>query len=48
VLSIMRDSDADMGHFRDQAVVVLGYEYQGRSQDLNLRDSRVGDCPVHC
>ncbi len=38
---IFYDSDADLGHLKDQTVAVLGYGNQGRAQALNLRDSGV-------
>jgi ketol-acid reductoisomerase len=39
--AIYHDDDADLGVLEDQTVAVIGYGNQGRSQALNLRDSRV-------
>ena len=33
------DKDSDLLYLSDKTVAVLGYGNQGRSQDLNLRDS---------
>jgi len=38
---IYHDDDADLNDLEDQAVALIGYGNQGRSQALNLRDSGV-------
>ncbi len=38
---IYHDDDADLGILEDQTVALVGYGNQGRSQALNLRDSKV-------
>jgi ketol-acid reductoisomerase len=38
---IYHDTDADLGHLKDQTVAILGYGNQGRAQAMNLRDSGV-------